>query len=551
MKILAAQLNPTIGDIVGNTQKVLEVMDFGRANGVDIVCCPEMTLCGYAPDDLVLHRTFIQEMEDHLDVIVRGSKGICVIVGLVRKNPTHEEKDLLNSAAVIYDGRLLGFHDKWLLPTYDVFEERRYFARGKSVQVWDVKGKRICVLICEDMWQNAGEQISGTSYPWDPVKELAIYKPDICFNLTASPFQSRKSDTRILICKAAAKTLGCPVLYTCQVGANAVLIFDGYSLFVDKEANVRGIAKGFEEDRMVIDLANLPPIVAHEPDEMGDLYNALKLGVKDYFDKSGQTKAVIGLSGGIDSSLVACIAKDALGPENVRGIFMPTRYSSEESDEDATQLAENLGISYCKIDIDPIFEHFLTTLKPYFQTEEEGITEENLQARIRAVILMAFANKFGALLLSTGNKSEFALGYSTLYGDMAGALAVIGDLLKTRCYQLAKWINLEKEIIPSRVIIKAPSAELRHHQKDSDSLPPYEYVDPVIKGYVEDYESLEEISKKYNIDLEIVKSVVRRIYKAEHKRRQAPPSLRVSKRSFAAGRRKPIHFSGSLEEKIY
>lgn len=551
MKIMAAQINPTIGDIVGNTQKVLEVMNFARSKGVDIVSCPEMTLCGYAPDDLVYHRTFIQEMADHLDIIVRNSKDITVIVGLVRRNPVHEEKDLLNSAAVISDGKLLGFHDKWLLPTYDVFEERRYFARGKHVQVWDIKGKRICVLICEDMWQNAGEEISGTSYPWDPVKELVIYKPDICFNLSASPFQSRKSDTRVLICKAAAKTLQCPVLYTCQVGANGVLLFDGYSLFVDQEANLRGVAKGFEEDNMIIDLARPPEIVSYEHDEMGDLYGALKLGVSDYFDKSCQTKAVIGLSGGIDSSLVACIARDALGKENVRGIYMPTRYSSEESEEDARELAKNLGITFNIIDIDPLYENFLKTLKPYFEEEEEGITEENIQARIRAVILMAFANKFGCLLLSTGNKSEFALGYSTLYGDMAGALAVIGDLLKTKCYQLARWLNREGEIIPVRVLLKEPSAELRHHQKDSDTLPPYEQVDIVIKGYVEEYEAIEDISKKYGVDLDIVKSVIRRIYKAEHKRRQAPPSLRVSKRSFAAGRRKPIHFRGSLEEKIY
>jgi len=422
MKILVAQLNPTIGDIVGNSEKVLSAMDYAREKGVDIVCCPEMTLCGYAPDDLLLHKSFIAEMENYLDMIVRNSKGITVLVGLVRKNPVREEKGLLNSAAVVSDEKLLGFHDKWLLPTYDVFEERRYFARGKTVQVWNINGLRIGVVICEDMWQNAGEELSGTSYPWDPIKELAIYKPDICFNLTASPFQSRRRGTRVEICKAAALTLDCPIVYTCQVGANGQILFDGYSLYLDKKGQLRQVAKGFEEDHMIIDLKKEPTnVISFGHGEMFDLYSALKMGVHDYFKKAGQTKAVIGLSGGLDSSLVARIAVDALGAENVRGIFMPTRFSTESSYLDAKLLAENLNIEFHTIDIDPLFENFLETLKPYFEAEKENVTEENLQARIRGMILMAFANKYSALVLGTGNKSEFALGYCTLYGDMCGA----------------------------------------------------------------------------------------------------------------------------------
>ena len=551
MKILAAQLNPIIGDIVGNKDKVLGAMAMAKSQGIDIVSFPEMTLCGYAPEDLVLHKKFIEEMENCLDDIVRESIGITVLVGLVRKNPAHEEKGLLNSVAVISEGKLLGFHDKWLLPTYDVFDERRYFARGKNIQVWEIKGKRIAVLICEDMWQNAGEEISGTSYPWDPVKELIVYKPDILFNLTASPFQSRKADIRVQVCRAAAKTLKCPIVYTCQVGANGPVIFDGYSLFVDKEGNLKQVAKGFQEDYMVIDLQARGNVLSFEHDPMYDMFSALKLGVHDYFKKSGQKRALVGLSGGIDSALVAVIAVEALGKENVCGIFMPTRYSSSDSFEDAKLLAERLGIEFRVIDIEPIFQHFLDILQPYFKEEPEDVTEENIQARIRGLILMAFSNKFRALLLCTGNKSELGLGYCTLYGDMCGAISVIGDVLKTECYQLARWINRENEIIPERTLEKPPSAELRHNQKDSDTLPPYEMVDKIIRGHVEELYSTEEIAKLNGIDEETVRFVVRRIYKAEHKRRQAAPSLRISKKSFAAGRRKPLHFSGSLSEKVY
>ncbi len=546
---MVAQLNPVIGDIAGNTRKVLDALEQAKLQHIDIVCFPEMTLCGYAPQDMVLHKNFIEDMENALDLIVRASSGVAAIVGLVRKNPAREEKGLLNSAAVISDGQLLGFHDKWLLPTYDVFDERRYFSRGKHVQVFPIKGIKIAVLICEDMWQNAGEEISGTSYPWDPVKELAVYKPDILFNLTASPFQSRKADIRVQVCRAAAKTLNCPVVYACQVGANGPVVFDGYSLFVDKEGSLKQVAKGFQEDFMIVDLSSRGNVLAFEHDPMYDMMSALKLGVSDYFKKSGQTKAFIGLSGGIDSALVAVIAKEALGKENVHGIYMGTRYSSDDSYEDAKLLAKNLEIECKEIDIDPLYQNFLDTLGPYFKDEEEDVTEENIQARIRGMILMAFSNKFRALVLCTGNKSELALGYCTLYGDMCGALCVIGDVLKTECYQLARWINREKEIIPLRILEKAPSAELSHGQKDSDTLPPYELIDKVIRGYVEEYLTIKEIAKAYQLKEEDVTFVVQRIYKAEHKRRQAAPSLRISKKSFAVGRSRPLHFSGS--EKVY
>lgn len=548
---MLAQLNPTIGDISGNTKKVLDSLEKAKKEGVDIVCFPEMTLCGYAPDDLVLHDSFINEMENALDKVVRASSGITALVGLIRRNPVYEEKTLLISAAVISDGKLLGFHDKRLLPTYDVFNERRYFAHGKSVQVWEIQGKRIGVLICEDMWQHAGYKISGTSYPWDPVKEIAIYKPDILFNLTASPFESRRADARVKMCQAAGKTLKCPIAYCCQVGANGTLIFDGYSLFLDKNAELKKIGRGFEEDYMIVNVDEPMETVTFPDCPEKDVYEGLKLGVSDYFFKSGQKKAVIGISGGLDSALVAAIAVDAIGKENIYGITMPTRFTSKESLEDAEKLTKNLGIDWRLLNIDDTFQHFLNLFASHFQNKHRDITEENVQARIRGMILMSFANEYEALVLATGNKSENALGYCTLYGDMCGALNVIGDILKTDCYELASWINRHKEIIPKRILEKPPSAELKHHQQDTDTLPPYTITDPIIRGYVEDRLPIEKIAEQNDIDIDIVECVIHRIYKAEHKRRQAPPSLRVSKKSFSVGRKKPLHYTGASWEKIY
>ena len=553
MKTLMAQLNPIIGDLAGNTEKILKAIDLGREKGVDCVLFPEMTICGYAPHDLVLHDNFIDEMENHLDRIVRASKGIAVVVGLVRRNPTYEEKNLLNSAAIIDDGKLLGFYDKWLLPTYDVFNERRYFARGKNIHVWEIAGKRVGVVICEDMWQNAGTEISGTSYPWDPVKALVPYKPDVLFNLTASPYQSAKADVRVEVCRAATKTLNCPVLYACQVGASSTVICDGYSLFVDEKGNVRRVAKGFQEDFIVVELDARDHIIPFEHSVMGDTYSALVLGVKDYFLKSHNTKAIIGITGGLDSALVAEITVKALGKENVLGIHLPSKDTSKERTEDAKKVVENLGIEFIEISIAEQVENYKNIFGKYFNIEEDCPTEENLFARIRSNILMAFANKEKALVLSTCNKTELAIGYCTLYGDMAGAISVIGDLVKTDCYELARYINRNEEIIPRSVIEKPTSEELRHHAKDEVTLPSYEIVDAIIKAYVEDYQLPSEIAKNNNLDIniDVVNHIIRRIYKTEHKRRQAAPSLRVSKKSFAAGRKKPLHYRGSTQEKIY
>lgn len=549
MKILAAQLNPTIGDLEGNTDKIINAIEAAKGQGADIVVCPELSICGYAPEDLILHERFIDAMELQLHRVIDASEGICVLVGLVRRNPTLEEKQHLNSAAVIYNKHLLGFHDKWLLPTYDVFNERRYFARGKTVQVWNIKGVRIGVLICEDMWQHAGWEVARTSYPWDPVKEYIPYKPDILFNLTASPYQSEKRAIRVQVCQAAARTLKCPIVYVCQVGANAPVVFDGYSLYVDEEGRLCQAAEGFKEDLMLIDTEKACKPIDLETDPMEDLYSALKLGLTDYFHKAQQERAILGLSGGLDSALVAAIAADALGKENLLAIHMPTRYSSDASYDDAKLLSERLGIEFLNIPIDDTYEHFINLLTAYSPIEEGDITLENLQARIRAVILMAFANKQQRLLLGTSNKSELALGYYTLYGDMCGAICTIGDVAKTQCYVLAQWINRNGEIIPNRILVREPSAELRHHQKDTDSLPPYGIVDKVLKGYVEGYLPLEVIAEQNGIDIDVVRSIVIRIYRAEHKRRQSPPSIRITQKSFAAGRSKPLHFNGS--ERVY
>ena len=539
MRILVAQLNPIIGDLVGNTRKILRTLDSARAQKVDIVLFSELTICGYPPEDLLLHNSFIESMEQCLEEIIHASSRITAVVGLVRKNLSKGEKPLLNSAAIISNGKLLGFHDKMLLPTYDVFDERRYFEPGTEIKTWEIKGKKVGILICEDIWQHAG-YVNDTRYACDPVVELLALEPDLVLNLSASPYQFQKPDTRVNVCSKAARTLHCPVLLCCQVGGNDQLIFDGYSVYVDAEGQLRQLGRGFEEDEMVVDLEAPACPCPFSYDPTRDLYRALVLGVHDYYYKSGFRKGCLGLSGGIDSALVACIAVDALGAENVLGITMPSRYSSEGSIKDSEMLAKNLGIELLHIPIEKPFASYLNLLEPFFAGKGPDVTEENLQARIRGTILMAISNKLGHVVLSTGNKSEMAMGYCTLYGDMAGGLSVISDVTKTQVYGLSRWINREKEIIPWSTIEKPPSAELYPGQKDSDSLPSYEIVDTVLKAYVENFLSPEEISLKHSIPIEVVLDLVKRIHRAEYKRRQAAPGIRVSKKSFRAGRRYPI-----------
>ncbi len=539
MRVLVAQLNPIIGDFEGNTQKIIRALDKGRREGVDIVLFSELILCGYPPEDLLMHPSFIEAMEKCLERIVRASTGLTAFVGLARRNPSAGEKALSNSVAIIQNGTLLGFQDKWLLPTYDVFDERRYFEPGSTLDIWEIKGKRVGVAICEDIWQHAG-YVDATHYACDPVVELSGRRLDLLLNLSASPYQFERPDVRVKVCSKAAKTLHCPVILCCQVGGNDQLIFDGYSVYVDREGNLRQLGRGFEEDALIVDLEAPACPCPFSHDSIEDLYHALVLGVRDYFHKSGFKKGCLGLSGGIDSALVACISAEALGRENVLALSMPSRYSSEGSIQDAALLAERLQIDLRTIPIEGPFEDYLALLHPFFGGKAPDATEENLQARIRGMILMAISNKLGYVVLSTGNKSEMALGYCTLYGDMCGGLSVIADVTKTQVYALARWINRRQEIIPRAILEKPPSAELKPDQKDSDALPDYAIVDQVLQGYVEDCLSPEEISKRHGIPIDIVLDLIHRIHRAEYKRRQAPPGLRVSKKAFRVGRRYPI-----------
>jgi NAD+ synthase (glutamine-hydrolysing) len=536
MHVLLAQINPAVGDLEGNTQLILQAIANGRAHKADLILFPELALSGYPPEDFLLLPHFLQAVMQKLDQIVQASKDLAVVVGLPRQSIEHSEKALHNSAAVIFDGKLLGFQDKVLLPTYDVFDERRYFEPGGPLPIWEIRGKRVAITICEDLWQTF---IKTTRYRRNPILELKAQKPDLMLNLSASPYSLNKFDLRLQVCLDAAKTLHCPVLWCNQVGGNDSLIFDGYSLYVQPNGSVQ-CAPGFIEKEWLINL-NQTSYASHlERDALQDLYQALVLGVRDYFHKLGFKKACLGLSGGIDSALVACIAAEALGSQNVLGVAMPSRFSSLESTRDAKLLAHTLSMEYQEISIEPAFESYLEMLQPVFKDLANDVTEENLQARVRGTLLMALSNKLGHVVLSTGNKSELAMGYSTLYGDMVGGLAVINDLTKQHVYALAKWINRTQEIIPWHTIEREPSAELRENQRDSDSLPPYDMIDAVVCAYLEDHLSPQQIAAQFNYSLSDVNGLIKRIHQNEYKRRQAPPGLRVSEKAFSVGRRFPI-----------
>lgn len=538
MKILVAQINPTIGDLKGNTARIIEMIHAGRKAGATIVLFPELALTGYPPEDFLLLPHFIQEVQAKLAEIVEATEGICAIVGMPRPNPNRKEKGLYNSAAVISNKKLAGFQDKILLPTYDVFDERRYFESGNKVHLWRIAHKRVAITICEDLWQHS-QLVSSTSYHRDPIAEIKSQQPDLVLNLSASPYSLAKFHSRLQACQRAATSLGCPLILCNQVGGNDQLIFDGYSVAISANGAVR-CAKGFAEDAFLVDLEDTSSGYYGDRHTLQDLYQALVMGVRDYFRKSNFKRACLGLSGGIDSALVACIAAEALGPENILTVNMPSRYSSDHSKADASLLAKRLKTVHQEISIEEPFSSYLTLLSPHFEGKKTDTTEENIQARIRGMILMALSNKLGYIVLSTGNKSELALGYSTLYGDMCGGLAVISDLTKEQVYALAHWVNRREEIIPESTIQKPPSAELRENQKDSDSLPDYAIIDRVLHDYVELHLSPEIIAAKNGYPLALVQDLVKRIHQNEYKRRQSPPGLRVSEKSFSVGRHFPI-----------
>jgi NAD+ synthase (glutamine-hydrolysing) len=539
MRIALAQNNQIIGDLEYNLKKIVDTIEKAKLNHVELLVFPELHLCGYPPQDLLLLPSFIQELDRGLMKIIPKTRGITIVLGTVRVNPSIGEKRLLNTAAIISEGELIGFQDKILLPDYDVFSEKRYFEAGNQTDLWSIGNKRVAITICEDLWQHAN-QVEYSQYPRDPVLEFKEKKPDFLINLSASPYYAQREETRFFVCSKTAKTLCCPVYLCNQVGANDSLIFDGRSLAVNEKGELIGQGKAFDEDLVLFetDRDYAPFFSKHEIVE--DLFHALVLGIKDYFYKLGFKKACLGISGGIDSAVVSCLAQEALGSENVLGILLPSRYTSNESKKDAEALLTNLGIAWKEIPIEGPFQSFLDILQPHFDDLPPNHAEENLQSRIRGTILMALSNKFGYLVLSTGNKSEMAMGYMTLYGDMCGGLAVLADVSKEWVYRLAHFMNREQKIIPLHILKKAPTAELRLNQKDTDVLPDYSIVDQVLKEYVEEHRSPEEIAERNNWPIDFVKDLVRRIHVNEYKRRQAPPGLRVTRKAFSIGRRFPI-----------
>lgn len=540
MKIYLAQLDFIIGDLKGNTEKIIRSIQKARKQHADLVLFSELSICGYPPEDLLVIPSFIEAIQSCLEEIIPQCENIIAVIGMPRRNPSLKEKRLFNSAAIIQNQKLLGFQDKCLLPTYDVFDERRYFEPASTrCNVWELLNKKIAITICEDIWGH-GAHIKYTSYQQDPIADLERLHPDIILNLSASPYSMSKYKNRLTACQSVVSTLGCPLVFCNQVGGNDSLIFDGKSICIDAKGELIVQAKAFQEDSIVIDLSKTYPSLPFKEDSIEDLYHALILGVRDYFHKLKFKKACLGLSGGIDSALVACIAIEALGADNVLAISMPSRFSSEGSKADAFQLADALGIQCKSIPIEEPFNSFLNLLEPHFDGRPFDVTEENLQARIRGVILMAISNKLGYIVLSTGNKSELAMGYSTLYGDTCGGLAVISDLTKTQVYALARWINREREIIPNSTIEKPPSAELRPNQTDQDSLPDYSIVDTILFNYVEEHLAPLQIAEKFGYPLQLVNELIKRIHCNEYKRRQTPPGLRISEKAFSIGRRFPI-----------
>lgn len=535
MKIFISQLNPLIGDISGNTKKILQSIVHAKEKKASLIIFPELALSGYPPQDLLKYPQFLDEIEYHLKLIINASSEITIILGL----PRREERNIYNSAAIIENGKLIGFQDKTLLPTYDVFNERRYFEPAKEKRLWNICNTKTAITICEDIW-GGSELLKEIKYQCHPLEQLFKFKPELLINISASPFCQGKIEGRIELCRKVAKKMHCDLLLCNQVGANDGLIFDGHSLWIDSHGNIKAIGKSFEEDGILIDTSIQYKNISYSFNNISCIYKALVLGLKDYFIKSKLQKACLGLSGGIDSAVVAAIAVEALGAENVLAVAMPSRFSSKESIIDAKKLAENLGIELITIPIEEPFSSFLSLLHPFFHGKKEDITEENIQARIRGILLMALSNKHGHIVLSTGNKSELGMGYATLYGDMCGAISVIGDLLKREVYALAHIINRHKEIIPENILKKEPSAELRENQKDSDTLPSYEILDNIIQSYLEDNRSSNDIANLYKYPIKVVQDIIVKIEKNEYKRRQGPLCLHVAKKSFTLGRCFPI-----------
>jgi NAD+ synthase (glutamine-hydrolysing) len=539
MKIACGQINPTIGDFPGNLEKVLSFSRRAKDAGCSLAVFPEMCLCGYPPMDLLEQESFVEENLKTLRRLQTGvPSGIGIVAGYVDRNRGRPGKGLLNVASLLYDGKVLHTQAKTLLPTYDVFDEARWFEPADRRTVVSFGGERIGIAICEDLWWE-GETAPGLHYPVDPIAELLDAGATLIVAPTASPFHTGKPRTRLELFSRLGKASGVPVVYVNIVGGNDNLIFDGQSMVTSREGKLVFLGAPFEEQLAFVDTEASYPEIPLPTDLWAQIEGALVLGIKDYVRKCGFTRVHLGLSGGIDSALVAVLAVEALGSEKVDVFSLPSRYSSEGSVNDARELARNVGLTLRILSIEDIFKAYLESLSSVFEGRPADIAEENIQARIRGTLLMAYSNKFSSLLLTTGNKSELAVGYCTLYGDMSGGLAVIGDLLKGQVYGLARSINARKRLIPESIFTKAPSAELRPDQTDQDSLPPYEVLDAILEEYLVQNKSVDTIAGN-GFDPELVKSVLKMVDKAEYKRRQAPPVLKVSPKAFGTGRRVPI-----------
>jgi NAD+ synthase (glutamine-hydrolysing) len=553
VKIALAQINPTVGDFAGNAKKILEYAARAEALGVGLVVFPELAVCGYPPADLLEKASFVARAEEVAAELAEWTAGVgrpAILCGTVMATKASVGKQVRNVAALLDGGKLIFVQQKMLLPFYDVFDEQRYFEPAAEQMLVCVRGEPLAITICEDAWNDKGFW-PRQMYPVDPVEKLMGRwdsqpkelegRQRVILNISASPYWQGKPQVRQSMLAALARRHGAFVAMANQVGGNDSLVFDGSSLVIRPDGEVVARAASFVEDLTVFDTEDGATVAVEKPvDEVAAMWDALVLGTRDYVRKCGFSKVLVGLSGGIDSALVAAIAVEALGKEKVIGVGMPTEYSSLGSIEDAKELAKNLGVRFELLPVHDVFAQFQFLLQPLFKGTPFGLAEENLQPRIRGTLLMALSNKFGALVLTTGNKSEMSTGYCTLYGDMVGALAVIGDVMKTRVYTLSRYVNRAGEVIPRATISKPPSAELRPGQQDTDSLPPYEVLDPILEAYVERYCSAEQIAEEQGLDVALVRSVLQLVEKSEYKRQQAAPVLKVTRKSFGMGRRFPI-----------
>ncbi len=540
VKIALGQINPTVGDFSGNAAKIVQFALRAQSAGAGLILFPELAVCGYPPRDLVERAPFVARCRATVERIAAETHGIAVICGIVTPAEADSGKKVMNSAALLREGHVEFIQSKMLLPTYDVFDEMRNFAPAKSQQLFSFCGKQMALTICEDAW-NDKRFWNRRLYGIDPVEELVRAGGNFVLNISASPFWLGKRELRHDMLAAIAKNQKVPVAMVNQVGGNDSLVFDGSSLVIGPDGQVIAQGKSFAEDLIYFDsdklIGDMHPQIAGEE---ASAYEALVLGTRDYVRKCGFEQAIVGLSGGIDSALTASIAVDALGSENVIGVGMPGPYSSRGSIDDARELASNLRIRFELLSIHEIYEAARRMLAPVFAGRPQDVTEENIQSRARGLLLMSLSNKFGALVLSTGNKSELAAGYCTLYGDMVGGLAVISDVPKTLVYRLSAYVNSRCKVIPEATIKKPPSAELRPDQKDSDSLPPYDVLDAILEDFVEESRSAEQIARGHNFDLGLVQRVIRMVERSEYKRQQAAPGIKISAKAFGYGRRFPI-----------